>query len=163
MSNLSAPTLLALGYALGPNGTAEAAEIDGLLGGSAITGDVVVTNDVAVVQPTKLAAATLAAIVTDAGTKTLLAAAANARQVIVTVNVTTVFANGDGAQPTLAIGQDGTVSKFAATGIFTSAAAGATFTFGGTLTGGDKLIATQVAGTGTTETGAYTITAIAVG
>jgi hypothetical protein len=163
MSNMTAPTLLALGYALGPNGTAEALEIDGLLGASAITGDVVVTNDVAVVQPTKLAAATLAAIKTDTGTKALLAAAANDRQVIVTVNVTTVFAAGDGAAPTLSIGQTGSVSKFAATSIFVTAAAGATFTFGGTLTGGDALIATQVAGTGTTETGAYTITAIAVG
>lgn len=32
MSNLSAATILALGYALGPSGTAEAAEIDGFLG-----------------------------------------------------------------------------------------------------------------------------------
>ena len=127
------------------------------------TYNVIVTNDVAAVQPTKLASGELTAIVTDAGTKTLIAAAANARNVIVTVNVTTVFATGDGAQPTLSIGQTGSVSKFAATSIFVSAAAGATFTFGGILTGGDALIATQVAGTGTTETGAYTITAIAVG
>jgi hypothetical protein len=32
MTNLSAATLLALGYALGPNGTAEALEVDGHLG-----------------------------------------------------------------------------------------------------------------------------------
>jgi hypothetical protein len=103
-------------------------------------------------------------IKTDSGTKDLLVAAAAARIVQIIVTVTTVFANGDGAQPTLTIGEEsGSASKFAAAASFTSAAAGATFAFSGTLTSGKKLQATLVAGTGTTETGAYTITVIAVG
>lgn len=159
MPNMTAPTLLALGYALGPNGTAEALEIDGLLGGSAITGDIAVVADVATIQTTRIQTATLAAIKTDVGTTVLMTAAAVDRQVQVAVRVTTTFADGDGAQPTLQIGQTGTVNKFADTGDFTGkAAAAANLMFAGTLSAGQQLLATQVAGTGTTETGAYTIT-----
>jgi len=99
-------------------------------------------------------------IVSTAGTITLIPAVAWDRAVIINVNVTTTFANGDGAQPTIAIGQTGTVNKFAATSAFTGATAGTTKAFGGTLSANTALIATVTAGTGTTETGATTITAI---
>ncbi len=98
---------------------------------------------------------------TTSGVQTLLAAVPNDRTVIISVQVTQVFANGDGAQPTFSIGQTGTAAKFAATSVFTNAAAGATFSFAGTLTGGTALIVTAVAGTGTTETGAIRVTVIA--
>lgn len=107
-------------------------------------------------------AATASYIRTDAGTKTLLAAVTVDRTVTIVVNITTVFADGDGAQPTLAIGQTGTTTKFAATSAFASAAAGTTLSFGGTLSANKALILTQVAATGTTSTGAYTVTATAI-
>ena len=100
--------------------------------------------------------------VSTAGVQTLLAAADEDRQVIISVQVTEVFANGDGAQPTFEIGQTGTAAKFAATSLFTGAAAGATFSFAGVLSAGAALIVTAVAGTGTTMTGALDVTAIAV-
>jgi hypothetical protein len=100
-------------------------------------------------------------IVSDVGVKDLLAAAAVARTVVVTLRVTTAFANGDGAQPTVTIGEEGNATKFAAAAVFTTAALGRVFVFTGTLTANKKLQATQVAGTGTTETGAYTIDAVA--
>lgn len=131
----------------------------------AISGDIAMANTgAATVNATKLASATVALTVASVGVTDLLAAAAATRQVIITVVVSTVFANGDGAQPTLSIGEEsGSASKFAATTKFTNAAAGATFSFAGTLTSGKKLQSTSVAGTGTTETGAVSITAIAVG
>lgn len=101
-------------------------------------------------------------IKTDSGVKDLLAAAAADRVVMIVVTVTTVFANGDGAQPTLTIGEEsGSATKFAAAAKFTNAAAALTLAFSGTLTANKKLQATLVAGTGTTETGAYTIDIIA--
>jgi hypothetical protein len=113
---------------------------------------------------TKLDSSENSFLKTDAGVKDLLVAAATARRVIIVVTVTTTFANGDGAQPTLTIGEEGgSATKFAAAAKFTGAAAGATFAFAGTLTSGKKLQGTLVAGTGTTETGAYTIDVIAVG
>lgn len=116
------------------------------------------------VASTKLAASTTALPLASAGVIDLLAAAAATRQVVITATVTQVFANGDGTQPTFSIGEEsGSASKFAATTKFTSAAAGATFVFGGTLTSGKKLQATAVAGTGTTETGALSVTVVAVG
>jgi hypothetical protein len=98
-------------------------------------------------------------IVTDTGVKDLLAAAATARRVLILVIVTTAFANGDGGQPTLTIGEEsGSASKFAAAAAFTGAAASTVAkVFGGSLTAAKKLQATLAAGTGTTETGAYTI------
>lgn len=98
---------------------------------------------------------------TDAGTKTLLAAAREDRVVQIVVHVTTVFANGDGAQPTLEVGETGTTTKFAASSVFTNAAAASRTVLIGTLSANKALILTQVAGTGTTETGAYTVSAIA--
>ena len=100
---------------------------------------------------------TVGYIKTDVGTKTLHAALAVDATVTITLVCTTTFANGDGAQPTVSLGQTGSVSSFAATTAFTGMTAGSTKTFGGTLTAGNALLATLVAGTGTTETGAYTL------
>ncbi len=97
----------------------------------------------------------------SSGTTTLIPATQFARTVLIVVNVTTSFANGDGAQPTFAIGQTSSTSKFAATSAFTSKTAGTTLTYGGTLSAGTALLVTATAGTGTTETGAMTVTAIA--
>lgn len=117
-----------------------------------------------VIPTTKLARSENAYVKTDDGVKDLLAAAGAARNVVIIVTVTTVFANGDGAQPTLTIGEEsGSATKFAAAAKFTNAAAGATFAFAGVLTSGKKLQATLTTGTGSTETGAYTIDVIAVG
>ncbi len=96
------------------------------------------------------------------GVQTLLAGAAGDRSVIIIVTIDETFANGDGAQPTFSIGQTGTAAKFAATGAFTGATAGAVKTFAGTLTGTDALIITAVAGTGTTETGGLSVTVLAL-
>jgi len=98
---------------------------------------------------------------TTSGAQTLLAAATVDRRVIISVQVTTVFADGDGAQPTFEIGQTGETDKFAATTLFTGAAAGATFSLAGTLTANTALLVTATAATGTTSTGALAVTAIA--
>lgn len=95
------------------------------------------------------------------GIQTLLAANAAGRNVIISVEVTEVFANGDGTQPTFEIGETGSAAKFAATTVFTNAAAGSTFSFAGSLSADAAVIVTAVAGTGTTQTGALRVTAIA--
>lgn len=177
-----------LTYALGPGGTALEAELEAavvaipvadislanthILVGNAggLAADVAVSGDIAMadtgaatVISAKLASSHLDAIKTDVGTKVLLTAAAVDRNVQISVRVTTTFADGNGTQPTLQIGQTGTVNKFADTGDFTGkAAAAACLVFAGVLSSGQQLLATQVAGTGTTETGAYTIVAQAV-
>jgi hypothetical protein len=79
---------------------------------------------------------------TTSGAQTHLAANALARRVIITVEVTEVFADGDGTQPTFEIGETGSAAKFAATSVFTGAALGATFSFGGTLTAAADLLVT---------------------
>jgi hypothetical protein len=98
---------------------------------------------------------------TTAGVQTLLASNAAARTVIISVEVTEVFANGDGTQPTFEIGETGTADKFAATSVFTGAALGTTFSFAGSLSADAAVIVTAVAATGTTSTGALRVTAIA--
>lgn len=189
MSAFSNGLKTALQYALGPGGNALETELEnavtaipvadipltsghtlvGSAGGAAadvaISGDATLANTgVLSIAATKLAAATNAYIKTDSGVKDLLPAAAATRQVVIVVHVTTVFANGDGGQPTVTIGEEsGAADKFMLIGRLTSAAADSGWVSCGTLTSGKKLQATLVAGTGTTETGAYTITAIAVG
>lgn len=106
-------------------------------------------------------AATAAYTKVTNGVQTLVRPANIDRIVLVQSNVVTVFANGDGAQPTFTIGETGTAAKFAAAAEFTGAAAGTKKIFAGTLAAGKALIVTAVAGTGTTETGDVTITAIA--
>ncbi len=114
------------------------------------------SDEVAGTSPSGFASA-VSYIKTDAGTKTLLPAHATLdRMVWITVEVTTAFANGDGAQPTLALGETSSTSKFAATSVFTGKAVGH-YTFAGTLAATKALLATLTTGTGATETGAYTI------
>jgi len=96
------------------------------------------------------------------GVQTLLAASTVTRVVMIHVLVDTVFANGDGAQPTFSFGQTGTAAKFGATSLLTGAAAGTKIVLAGELTAGAALIITAVAATGTTSTGAITVTGIAV-
>lgn len=92
---------------------------------------------------------------------TLIAAGPVDRIVQIIVTIDTAFANGDGAQPTFKIGQTGSDAKFAATSKFTGAAAASTFAVAGILSANKDLFVTATAGTGTTETGALTVTAIA--
>lgn len=104
---------------------------------------------------------TQAYIKTDNGTKTLLASSAVDRIVLIVVRITTAFATGDGAKPTVSFGETSAVTKFAATSVIVTAAAEQIFTFTGTNTAGTAVLATLVAGTGTTETGAYTVNVFA--
>lgn len=116
-----------------------------------------ITDEVAGSASGAFIADQVAYIKTDDGTKTLAAAHATLdRIVFITVNVTTVFANGNGAQPTLKVGETSTVEKFAAAAFFTDKAVGE-YTFAGKLSATKALLATLTTGTGTTETGAYTI------
>ena len=100
---------------------------------------------------------------TDSGTKTLVAAnASKGRGALVVVHIDETFANGStGAQPTMAIGEDDTISKAAATIAFTNAAAGAIFVFGFTNLVTKKIIATLTAATND-ATGGATITVISI-
>lgn len=108
------------------------------------------------------AGATASYIKTTDGVQTsLLTSSTVDRLVMGVITVTTAFANGDGAQPTFKIGQTGSDAKFVATTVLTSAAAGATFAFAGTLNLGKDLFVTAATGTGTTETGAITVTVFA--
>ncbi len=144
-----------------PSGQIKVGNAQGVSTSVAMSGDVAISNTgVTTVQATKLAQSSNAFIKTDTGVKDLLLA----RVVMIVVTVTTTFATGDGSQPSLTIGEEsGSASKFAAIGVPASSAAGVVTIFSGTLTSGKKLQATLTAGTGTTETGAYTITIIAVG
>jgi len=116
-----------------------------------------ISNEVAGASQGAFIADEVAYIKTDTGTKTLAAADATLdRMVWISVEVTTVFANGDGAQPTLALGETSSTSKFAATSVFTNKAVGH-YTFCGKLLATKALLATLTTGTGATETGAYTL------
>ena len=101
-----------------------------------------------------------ALIVSSAGTTTLIAASSIERVVQISVNIVTTFANGDGAAPDFLIGETGSTSKFAATGVVTGTALDQ-LQFSGVLSANTALLLTATAGTGTTETGAATFTAIA--
>jgi hypothetical protein len=127
--------------------------------GSTAAGTEVATN----MSAQRLFSGTTAWIRTDAGTKVLAASVPLDREVIIVVTVTTAFATGDGAQPTFAFGQTGSTTKFAATSKLTTAAAGTILVYAGTLTGTKDLIMTAVAATGTTSTGAISVTVIGVG
>lgn len=106
-------------------------------------------------------AASAGFIKTSAGTTTLIPASPDIdRVVFITVNITTSFAAGDGAAPTFSIGQTGSVASFASTAQVTGAA-NAQLQFSGVLSKGNALIVTATTGTGTTETGALTINALA--
>lgn len=97
---------------------------------------------------------------TTAGTATLVAAAAIARRVLVMTTVDTTFAAGDGAAPIFSVGQTG-----ALTGIInakTTGTAGEKIMWDGVLSANVPLLLTSTAATGTTSTGAMTITAMVV-
>ena len=98
--------------------------------------------------------------VATAGVQTPLPAVSSARVVLIRVEVTTAFADGDGAQPTFALGVTGDADAFAATTVFADAALGDVFTFGGVVDADDAVIVTATAGTGT-ATGAIAVTIIA--
>lgn len=101
---------------------------------------------------------------TTSGAQTLLAAngsGAGDRTVLITVVVTEVFADGDDAQTVFIIGQTGTTNKFMANTVLVDAAAGAVFTFAGTLTEAAALLVTGTAAAGT-GTGAISVTVLAL-
>lgn len=95
---------------------------------------------------------------TSAGVTTLVAGADLDRAVIIHLEVITTFAAGDGAAPVLKIGETGTDTKFLTTK--NTGTAGDKLTYAGILSSGKALIVTSTAATGTTSTGAYTVTAL---
>src|SRR4051812_30193828 len=97
---------------------------------------------------------------TATGANTLLSAVAYDRVVMIDVEVTEVFANGNGAQSTFKVGQTSTDNKFSDTGMLTAAATTSKFSLGGILSAGKALLVTATAATGT-GTGAVEVTVIA--
>lgn len=98
---------------------------------------------------------------TATGAQLLAESTAADRSVLIVARVTETFANGTGGQPTFAIGQVASTSKFAATSAFTDAPEGKVLTFAGLLSATRNLIVTAVAGTGT-GTGSIEVEAIIV-
>lgn len=97
---------------------------------------------------------------TSAGTTTMLPASSVARNVLVMATVDTVFAAGDGAAPIFSLGETGTTTKYI--NAKNTGSAGDKIMFDGVLTAGKALLLTSTAATGTTSTGAMTITVIAM-
>lgn len=97
---------------------------------------------------------------TSTGTATLLPADKLARNVLVLVTVDTTFAAGDGAAPIFSLGQTGTTTKFI--NALNTGTAGDKVMYDGVLTAGTALLLTSTAATGTTSTGALTVTVIAM-
>jgi len=97
---------------------------------------------------------------TTNGDQTLLAAAPVDRAVVITVKVTTAFAAGDGAAPIFDFGETDTPEKFKAN--LNTGAANDVLTYHGILSAGKALLIGATAATGTTSTGAITVTALAV-
>lgn len=98
---------------------------------------------------------------TASGATTLLAAADHDRIVLILVHVTTVFADGDGAQPVFLFGETGDTDKFDDGSLFNDAADESRFVLHGTLAADKALLITATAATGSTSTGALTATVIA--
>jgi hypothetical protein len=94
------------------------------------------------------------------GAADILPARAVARTVIIVVQVTEEFANGDGAQPTFNIGDETSAAKFLIDTELTGATAGTKISCAGVIAAGEKLVVTATAGTGT-STGAIRVTSIA--
>ncbi len=84
------------------------------------------------------------------------------KPVLILVEVTEAFANGNGTQPTFTIGQTGSATKFSVAGLLTDAAKNSRFLIAGTWTNDTDLIVTAVVATGTTSTGAIRVTAVAL-
>lgn len=107
-------------------------------------------------------ASTQAYVRTDSGAKVLLAAHATIDRIcVIIVRITTAFAVGDGAKPTVIFGETSSTNKFAAVTVVVTAAAEQIFVFTGTLLATKECLATLVAATGSTSTGAYTVQAFA--
>lgn len=100
---------------------------------------------------------------TASGADVLVPAADGDRIVLILATVSEALADGDGGQPTFAIGETGDPTKFAATTVFADGSLADVHVLQGVLSSGKDLIVTSVAGTGTTETGALAVGAIAVG
>lgn len=100
---------------------------------------------------------------TDDGTKTILAAnATNDRGVLVVAVVDEAFTDGDGAQPTIAIGETDTTSKGMADTVLKDASAGAVFCAGFLNTSTKAIIATVAKATGSSSTGAASFAVLAL-
>lgn len=95
------------------------------------------------------------------GVQTPIAAHADSRVVKIQVLCTESFSNGDGAKPTFTIGETGSATKFTDGTDIGGMSAGDKLEYMDTLTATKALIVTATAGTGSTETGAITVTAIA--
>lgn len=80
--------------------------------------------------------------------------------VLILVEVTETFANGNGAQPTFNIGQTGTTNKFLASSALTGAVLGSKIVVAGTLTAEDDIVVAATVATGT-ATGAIRVTSVA--
>ncbi len=129
----------------------------------ALTDTVAGAPEVAGAVDSRVSGDTKSYIRTTNGAQTVLAANADGdRTVIIVIKVTTAFANGDGAQPVVIVGETAATNKFAANTLLVDAAAGTTFSLAGTLTDNTALLATLTAATGATSTGAFTISVIAV-
>ena len=94
------------------------------------------------------------------GAQTLAAAdASNDRNVLIVVEVTETFADGDGAQPVVIVGETSTTNKFAANTLLASAKAGDKFVLAGKLLATTALLVTVTAATGSTSTGPIKVSA----
>lgn len=112
---------------------------------------------------TAQAGGTIALDATATGANDVLSAVAVDRNLVGVVTVTTALADGDGAQPTYTVGEEGgSATKFMAAASLTGGAVGLAIPFAGTLTAGKRLQVYATAGTGSTETGAVSVTAVAV-
>ena len=99
----------------------------------------------------------------DAGTVTLMPAVAGiTRYVVGCLTVAVTIADGDGAQPTFAVGETDTTEKFIAASVLTGGTAGTRVPFHGVLTAAKALIVTVGAGSGTTQAGTVSATAVAL-
>lgn len=95
----------------------------------------------------------------DDGTTVLAASNAAAQRVVGIVKVVQAFADGDGGQPTLKIGDTSDDDRLVATALLADAAKGDIFTFAGIITAAEPLNIIWAAATGT-GTGAVEIEAV---
>ena len=133
--------------------TATAAELNTLAGSAA---------GIAAVLAGGLGGSVAQAKTANGVTEVVAAHGTKDRAVLVVAVVTETFADGDGAQPTFQIGEDGTAAKFFDTAAFTDAAAGTVLMTTGTNDATENLRVTAVAASGSTSTGALTVTMIAI-
>lgn len=93
------------------------------------------------------------------GAQTLAASVAGSdRNVLLVIECTETFADGNGAQPTFEIGQTSSLTKFTGTSLFVGAKLHDKFVISGQLSATKALVITAVAGTGT-ATGSLKVSA----